>query len=399
MNSNALNHSTVAGKLSRRWLGIAGATVLGIAGVAWGVWQFHFLPTRETQIEVTPRPEISTVTALGRLEPEGELIQLTAPTATQESRIEQLLVAEGDRVQANQIIAILDNHRRQQAALQRAEEQVHIAQAQLAQVEAGAKTGEIQAQQAEIARLEAEQSGNLNTQRAAIARLEAEVQNARLEYQRYNSLYQEGAVSASERDARQLTYTTAQRQLQEAQAALARIETTSEQQISQARATLDRIAEVRPVDVEAAAAEVQSARAAVAEAQAELEQTYVRSPRDGQIIEIHTYPGETIADQGIVTLGQTQQMMAIADVYQNDISQIQVGQPATITSPAIDRPLQGTVERIGLQVEQQQVVNEDPAANIDAKVVEVHIRLGPTASKQVAGLANLQVTATIQTQS
>ncbi|MEB3357488.1 MAG: ABC exporter membrane fusion protein [Synechococcales bacterium] len=397
MHSNLLNPGMTAKPLYR-WLGLAGVAVLGLAGVSWGIWQFRILPAQEAQTEVAPVTEISTVTALGRLEPQGELLNLTAPTSTQESRIEQLLVAEGDRVQAGDIIAILDNHSRKQAALQRAEEQVRIAQAQLAQVQAGAKTGEIQAQQAEIARVEAEQLGNINTQRATIARLEAEVQNARLEYERYASLYQEGAVSASERDARQLTYTTAQRQLQEAEAALARIETTSHQQISQARATLDRIAEVRPVDVEIAAAEVQSAQAAVVEAQAELEQTYVRSPRAGQIIEIHTHPGETIADEGLVTLGQTQQMMAIADVYQNDISQIQVGQPVTITSPALRETLQGTVERIGLQVERQQVVNEDPAANIDARVIEVHIRLEPPSSEKVTGLANLQVTTTIQTQ-
>ncbi|MGB3612183.1 MAG: hypothetical protein WBA10_00205, partial [Elainellaceae cyanobacterium] len=59
-------------------------------------------------------------------------------------------------------------------------------------------------------------------------------------------------------------------------------------------------------------------------------------------------------------------------------------------------PLNGTVERLGLQVGRQQVVNEDPAINIDAKVIEVHIRLDPDASEQVVGLTNLQVTAAIQ---
>ncbi|MDY7012717.1 MAG: HlyD family secretion protein, partial [Cyanobacteriota bacterium] len=113
---------------------------------------------------------------------------------------------------------------------------------------------------------------------------------------------------------------------------------------------------------------------------------------------IHTRPGEKITDEGIATLGQTQQMMAIAEVYQNDIAKIQVGQPATITSPVLPDELQGTVERIGLQVEQQQVVNEDPTANIDAKVVEAHIRLDPTSSEKVAGLTNLQIAVEIQTE-
>ncbi|MEQ9367552.1 MAG: ABC exporter membrane fusion protein [Coleofasciculus chthonoplastes F3-SA18-01] len=396
MSLDLLNHQAGSTQSPRRWLAFVGVAILGLAGTGWGVWQFRSAQMREAQTEVSVVPEIQTVTALGRLEPAGEMINLTASTSTQQSRIEELLVEEGDRVQVGQIIAILDNRDRLQASLQKAEKQVDVAQAKLAQVQAGVKVGELQAQGAEIARLQADRTGSLAAQQAAVARLEAEVQNARLEYERYESLYQQGAVSASQRDAKRLTYTTAQQQVQQAQAELGRIETTSQEQIQQAKATLDRLAEVRPVDVEAAEAEVQSAKASVAEAQANLEQAEVRSPRAGQIIKIHTYPGEKIADQGILTLGQTQQMIAIAEVYQSDILKIQEGQPATITSPVIPNSLQGTVERIGLQVEQQQVVDEDPAANIDAKVVEVHIRLDPNSSQNVAGLSNLQVTVTIQ---
>lgn len=396
MSLDLLNHQAASTQSPRRWLAFVGVAILGLAGTGWGVWQFRAAQMREAQTEVSVVPEIQTVTALGRLEPAVEMINLTASTSTQQSRIEELLVEEGDRVQPGQMIAILDNRDRLQASLQKAENQVRVAQAKLAQVQAGVKAGELQAQRAEIARLQADRTGSLAAQRAAVERLQAEVQNARLEYERYESLYQQGAVSASQRDAKRLAYITAQQQVQQAQAELGRIETTSQQQIQQAQATLDRLAEVRPVDVEAAEAEVQSAKASVVEAQANLEQAEVRSPRAGQIIKIHTYPGEKIADQGIVTLGQTQQMKAIAEVYQSDILKIQEGQPATITSPVIPDSLQGTVERIGLQVEQQQVVDEDPAANIDAKVVEVHIRLDPNSSQNVAGLSNLQVTVTIQ---
>ena len=395
MNLNVLGRQSALGRSLPLWMAVLGVAILGMGGfTAWRSWQSTQVVEEQAAVSLTD--QIRTVTALGRLEPEGEVINLTAPTSTQESRIDQLLVKVGDRVEVGQIIAILDNHDRLQAALQKAEEQVHIARTHLAQVEAGAQSGEIQAQRAEIARLEADQIGNVSTQQATIARLEAEVQNAQIEYQRNESLFQRGAISASERDAKQLTYTTAQRQLQESEAALARIQTTSQEQIAQARATLDRIAEVRPVDVAAAAAEVQSAIASVTEAQANLDQAYVRSPRAGQILKVHTQPGETIAEQGVATLGQTQQMIVIAEVYESDIAQIQTGQPATVTTSVLTATLHGTVERIGLQVEQQQVVDEDPAANVDAKIVEVYIRLDQASSMQVAGLTNLQVTATIQ---
>ncbi len=394
-----LGNQRIAVRWPRRPWVWGSVAVLGVGSFfLWQGWQRRIAQEQAARSALETRAEVTTVTALGRLEPEGESIYLTAPTSTQESRIDQLLVAEGDLVAAGQIVAILDSHAPRTAALESAQQQVAIAQAQLDQVKAGAQTGEIQAQQAEIARLEADRVGSENTQRAAIARLEAEVQNAQLDAQRHEALYQSGAVAAAERDARQLTYTTAQRQLQEAEAALARTQTTGQQQISQARANLDRIAEVRPVDVAAAQAQVQAAVASVAQAEAELEQTYVRSPGPGQILKIHTRPGETIGSDGVVTLGQTQQMMAVAEVYQNDVAKIQLGQAATLTSAALPQSLQGTVERIGLQVGQQQVVDEDPAANLDARVVEVHLRLQPDSSQRVAELTNLQVTVTIQTQ-
>ncbi|MEO0396443.1 MAG: ABC exporter membrane fusion protein [Cyanobacteria bacterium P01_A01_bin.137] len=393
MNLTVLSHQRIIE--NRRWWILLGAVVSGVLGVA--AWRgLPFPGQREDSVDVAVLPEITTVTALGRLEPEGEMIQLTAPTSAQESRIQELLVAEGDVVEKGQVIAILDNRDLMQAALQKAEQQVQIAQSQLAQVQAGAQTGDLQAQRAEIARLEADQAGNISTQRATIARLEAEVQNAQIEAQRYESLYQQGAVSESERDAKQLTYTTAQRQLQEAQASLARIESAGQEQIIQARARLDSLAEVRPVDVTTAEAEVQSAIATVAEATANLDKTCVRAPINGQVLEIHTRSGETIDSDGIATLGQTNQMMVVAEIYQDDIAKIEAGQPATVTTPALGSTLQGTVQRIGLQVNAQEVINEDPAANLDAKVVEVHIQLDEAARETVAGLTNLQVTTTIE---
>ncbi len=381
---------------SRRWIVIAGVLVLGLIG--FSAWRSHQtrVAEREAAELAAQSPEITTVTALGRLEPQGELINLTAPTSVQSARIDELPVAEGDRVAAGEVIAILDNRDRLQAALQTAQQQVNIARAQLAQIEAGSQTGDIEAQQAEILRLEAELLGNVETQEATIARIQAEVNNARADFQRYNMLYERGGISASDRDARRLTLTTAEQSLAEAQATLGRIQRSSQQQISQARATLDRIQEVRPVDVDAARAEVNSAIASVEEAQANLDQAYVRSPTAGQIIEIHSLPGETVSSDGIATIGQTSQMMAVAEVYQDDIGKIEPGQPATLTATVFEETLQGIVERIGLQVDQQQVVNEDPTANIDARVVDVYIRLDEEDGQKVAGLTNLQITATIQ---
>lgn len=373
---------------------LVAAAVLGIGGITvYGVRQFS-PSSSETPTEVTA-PEITTVTALGRIEPSGEIVQISAPSSTQGDRVAELLVQEGDTVEAGQTIAILDSRDRLQAALNQAQERVRVAEANLAKVKAGAKSGEIEAQRATIARIRAERDNDIAAQEATVSRLAAELRNAQVEYQRYQQLYNDGAISASERDSKALTLETAQERLAEAKANLARTRSAQQQQLNEARATLEQIAEVRPVDVEVAAAEVREAQAAVATAQAELDLATIKAPQAGQIINILTRPGEVVSSEGIATIGRTNQMYAIAEVYESDIGKVQIGQPATITSSAVPRELQGTVEQIGLEIQRQEVVNSDPTANIDARVVEVKVRLDEESSQKVAGLTNLQVRVTI----
>ncbi|MBD1808986.1 ABC exporter membrane fusion protein [Microcoleus sp. FACHB-SPT15] len=398
-----LNQSIASGSPSSqtqtrnpRWIRLAVATMLLVGGVgAYTIRQFQSSQAETTQTEVSV-PEVKTVTALGRLEPKGEVIKLSAPTSSQENRVEQLLVKEGDRIKAGQVIAILDSRDRLQAALEEAEEQVRVAQAKLAITQAGSKRGEVEAQRAEIARLEAERQGDVDAQAAMVSRLESQRRNAQIEYNRYQSLYQQGAISASERDSKHLTLDTAEQSLQEAQAELNRTRSTSPQELNKARATLNQIAEVRPVDVEADRVEVRRAIASMKQAKANLDEAYVRSPQDGVVMDIHTRAGEVVSDDGIAEIGQTKQMVAVAEVYQSDVSKVRPGQQVRVTSDSIPGELQGTVERVGSQVRRQEIVNTDPSTNIDSRVVEVHVALNDSASQKAAKFTNLQVKVEIE---
>lgn len=392
----------------------------------------HVLQTKEAEKQQQVIvPQINTVTALGRLEPEGDVIKIAASSgqAAQGSKIDELLVKEGEEVKAGQVIAILDNSDKLKAAYEKAKEAVAIAQANLAKVQAGAKTGEIEAQKAEIARikaqslgeeraqreaisrLEAQYEGDKATQRATIRRLEAELNNARSEFRRYESLYRNGAISQSEFDSRRLKVDTVLQQLNEAKATLARTENTGSKQISEARAvlsriqnassqqinsaqgTLSKIAEVRPVDVAAAEAELRQAVAAEKEAKANFEQSLIKAPSKGVILKINSRSGETASSDGIVELGKVQQMMVVAEVYQAHINKIKEGQNVRVTSNSVDVDLTGKVDSIGWQVQRQDVINSDPSENIDARVIEVKVRLDEESSQKAAKLTNLQVKA------
>ena len=189
---------------------------------------------------------------------------------------------------------------------------------------------------------------------------------------------------------------TSIQQLNEAEATLKRIQETGSEQLEEARATLDKIAEVRPVDVQAAEAEVKSAIAQVKHAQTELNQASIRTPNPGKVLKIHTRAGEKISDNGIADLGKTEQMVVVAEVYQTDITKIKLGQKATVISQAFSGELQEKVKEIALKVSKQNVFSNKPGENLDSRVVEVKIYLNPEASKQVAGLTNLQVQVAIK---
>jgi HlyD family secretion protein len=411
-------------------LAIAATAITG-GIVVYGISQFGQVG-RTASSEIPTTPTVQKVTALGRLQPEAEVIKLSAPLALDGDRIAQILVQEGDRVTSGQVLAILDSRDRLQTAVLQAEKQVQVAQARLTQVRAGAKTGEIDAQQATVERLQAQLQGDQNSQQEAIARieaqwqgdriaqtatikkLEAELNNAQAEYLRYQQLYKDGAISSSAFDARRLSVettkqqldeakavlnrinTTASRQLAEAKATLNRIDATNNKQISEAKATLNSIAEVRPVDVALAQKEVDQAIASLKRAQTDLTAAYIKAPTAGQILKIHNRAGEKIGDTGLADFAQTDQMIAVAEVYQSDIGKVKLGQKATITGQAFTGELQGKVSHIGLQVNRQNVFSNQPGENLDSRVIEVKIRLSPEDSKQVAGFTNLQVQTAIE---
>ncbi|MBD2260453.1 HlyD family efflux transporter periplasmic adaptor subunit [Pseudanabaena sp. FACHB-2040] len=380
---------------NRRAWGLAIGAIAAVSGLTvYGVATFNQAREEaESSAEVLPPVGIA---ALGRLEPATEVIQVAAPMALDGDRLLELQVGEGDRVEAGQVIAVLDSRNRLQDEVQQAQERVRAAQARLAQVQAGAQTGELQAQRANISRLQAEIEGSRSVQAATLARLEAEVQTAEREYQRFEQLYQQGAVSASTLDGYRLTATTAQAQLSEARESANRTLTTLQAQLREATATLDRIAEVRPVDVQVAQAEVEGAIAALQQAQTNLEQANIRAPIAGQVLKVHARPGEKLTDSGIADLGQTDEMAVVAEVYQSDVGRVTPGQAAVVTGQAFGGELQGVVSQVGLQIDRQNVFSNQPGENLDRRVVEVRIALTPEASRTVANLTNLQVQVVIQ---
>jgi HlyD family secretion protein len=393
---------------SKKWT-LALIAPIGLAAIGVPIYiftqssNFNFPSSKPNNIPPTipvQKPVNPSIAALGRIQTKDKIINLSGPSALQTARLDKVLVKEGDSVRRHQVIAVLDNVKQLQSTLVKAQMNVRVAQAQITQAKAGTtKLGEIAAQQARIADLEAQFQGNINTQKAKIVGLEAQLRNAQTEYTRFQSLYNEGAISAVTKDTKVLAVETFQAQLKEAKSSLSQILSSFPNQIQEAKASLEKLKEVRPVDVQVAQSQIETAKAAVQEAKANLDLAYVRSPIDGKILKINTFAGETISERGIVELAQTQQMQVVAEIYETDISKIKVGQKASISSIALNKKLTGTVERVGIQIGKRNVVNNDPAINIDSRVAEVKIRLNPSDAKEAANFLNLQVDVKVETNS
>jgi len=370
--------------------------VIAIGGGGYTLWQSLFTTTQPQPTE-NVAPTVRTVTALGYLEPQGKVIKLSAPSSTGgSSRVEKLLVKQGDSIKAGQIVAILDSRDRLEAALLEAEEQVKVAQSNLEVVRSGAKDGEISSQKAAIARIKAQSRGDVLAQSATVARLQSEVENAQTEVQRFDSLYSEGATNASLRDSKRLTLAMARRNLQESEAVLNRTQATKLPELNEAKATLDRISEVRPVDISASQAQVNRAIASVQQAKAQLDLAYVRTPQDGVVLEVNTRPGELISTNGIVEVGKTDQMLAVLEVFEGDITKVQKNQKVKLFGDSLPQALTGKVIEVGVRVQRQNVVNSDTSGNIDARILEIRVQLDSDSAIEVRGLTNLQVTGEIQ---
>lgn len=298
------------------------------------------------------------VSALGHLRPEGGVIHVAAPYTLQgPPLLGELLVREGISVTNGQVLARTHVHAAARAAWKESLREVDAARARRTQAEAGAKP-------AELAALDAE-----------ARRIEAEFSDAARESERFRRLRTQDAVSAQELDL---------------------VETrmlSSSNALSAARLRRMAGTEVRPVDVEVARRDLEVAEAHADRMQAEWRQTEIRAPRDGVVLKVHAREGELVGPAGLLDLGHVGTMEVLAEVYESDVRRVQPGQRAEVRGEAFAGTLTGRVESVGWQVRPNRLLQPDPAAFTDARVVEVVVRLADAqpASRLSGALVDVRI--------
>ncbi len=261
----------------KKWIwAVAALGLLAVVATPYAANQISASNQAKIPVVVAPPPKVNSVTALGRLEPAGEVTKLTA-SSSQTALVRSILVKEGDKVVPNQILAVLDTVGTKQAQLAKAKEDIRVAQTSLDKVKAGAKAGEISAQRSEVAKIQQELLGEVNTSKATLNRLkqqllwegtaqgdrvgelqkqlaggnatyESEIRrltlvakNASSEYQRYQQLYSQGGSTASIRDTKRLAMETAIQDIEKVRSERAQTIAVLQKQIASNSATKNRI--------------------------------------------------------------------------------------------------------------------------------------------------------------
>ena len=127
----------------------------------------------------------------------------------------------------------------------------------------------------------------------------------------------------------------------------------------------------------------------------DLEQTHLKSPIDGIVLQILAREGERPNSSGVLNVGANQSMEALIEVYESDIDRVVMGQIVDLISEngGFRGSLRGQVNMISPQVRQRRVLSTDPTGDADSRVVEVRVKLDNASVEKVSHLTGMKVIA------
>ena len=307
--------------------------VLCVAAVLWGKGRFWGSEEATTQYRMTKierRDMVKRVSATGELN-----AMVTVAVGSQVSgQIKELLVDFNSPVTAGQIIARIDP--------EGYETFVRQAEAELAMYQARLST-----QKTEIQRYQAELENalaNWAAAQATIKKSRATLENAQRNLMRLETLVKQDFISKNEYDQAKTSFEEADAQLEQAMAQ----EQAAKSKVASSKAGMA----VAIAQIKEAEANVALKTAALDNRKVDLENTIIRSPVDGVVIDRSVDMGQTVAASlqapTLFTIAQDLRKMQVsASVDEADIGQIKEGQTARFSVDAYgSRKFSGQVTQI-----------------------------------------------------
>jgi len=242
-----------------------------------------------------------------------------------QGRLDEVLVDEGDRVEAGQLLAVVEHDEQAaavteaEAVLVRARLSVPAAEAGLVQVEAALRTAE----------------AAIGEREAVVVEAEATAAERRSAYARAEELVQRQIQSPADLDRAREARDVAEARVVVARAGLE----TARVDLARSRAAVD----VQKSQVGLIRQDVAAAEAVVTRAVASRENAFIRAPFAGMVLRREAEPGEVVspANTGasgsktaVVTLADFATLEIEVDVYERDIARVAEGTPCRVVLDA-----------------------------------------------------------------
>jgi len=311
-----------------RWGAIGLAILVAIAGV--GLW---VMPSRQTSSAQDAPKAAPPLIARGYTDaPEGTAVVAGDPAGG--SVLVELKVKDGQKVAKGEVVAVLSNFARADVSLRMAEADLVKLKQLHEMVLKGTRVSEIALQEATL--------------------------KSSIEQNKLDALQR--ARSGKPPDVREIETAIAEQGLERQKVRLKLLKTTLENDLAQ-----------NEIDLANTQSRIDSAKRSI-------EDTLVRSPLDGVVVQIFSRQGERVSPAGIIKIVDMNQLRVLADVDELHVSRLKPGGKVDVTFRGNNDVYKGTIERIAPTVKRMQRVEPDGGSSTDARVVQVEIKIDDTSS-------------------
>jgi HlyD family secretion protein len=321
-------------------------TISGIIGAGLAVLEIPIPVGTQPRVEGGTRPGVAQaprtprrIFASGFVEGAQREVPLNFEI---EGRLVSLLVSEGDRVKAGDVLARLD------ASL--LEHEVAQASARLALA---------QAERERVANAAREETRKIAWAEVAVA--EVKLERARAELQRGEQLLGKKAIAQKDWDDLQHDFKSA----------------TADLQLAKAKAA-EADAAARQDDLKISDANVELARSVLRQAQTMLEKATLVAPSSGLILRISVEPGQLVGPAHatpVITMTNVDRLRVRAYVEELDALDVRPGQAAEVTADGSPEVYAGTVLSCVPHMGQKVFRDHRPGERLDVRVREIIVAL------------------------
>lgn len=389
--------------------------ILGLGGFAAGIIAITHRPSASDQ-QATVRQQTVPVEVRQKWTTQMQASGVVRPIRRvnlgpeEGGKLAQLYVKEGDTVQKNQRIAQMVGDRLQ-IQLQQYRALVTKAEADLAQKRAGERSEEVEQGRARLQQAQAELTQALQSSPAELSQAEAQLQSAQVkteqekaQHNRFQELEHEGVISQERWEEVEANYKTALFTEVEAQKRLRQTQVGRTQEIVRRRAAVAESVQslrrlqngTRPEEIAQAVAEVEQAKAQLAQYRVQLNNTVIRAPFAGIITRRFAQAGDFVTPTTAASSGEGATSTSIvelssgleieAKVPEASIAKVQVGQSVEIRTDAHpNQVLQGRVQLI------------TPRAILENNITSFRVKIAVLAGQTVLK-SEMNVRLTIQSQ-